>query len=1364
MVKTFTLSTFITVAFTVFLQSFSQGQCTDNNLYYTDVTTSTNGQVATASCIYAGEYATASVCTGVTYTFAMCNSPWDSQITLFDNAGNYLAYDDDGCTNGLGGSNLVWNATFTGVVRIVVDLYNCQTNTTCAVLTNTQTGTCVAACANNNVLYNVNATPTGAGNTVTVTNMYGGEYVNVNVCNGATYTFSSCTAIYDTQLSLYTPAGTLLVADDDGCGTFAGPSTMTWTSNMTGTVRLLLDQYPCVSNTTNTTISITQNTACSAACAFTNVTSSFLGCVGSQANVQFTPTFTGTCTIAGIWINAAGAGWEYLDLSASNFTSGSAIGLYLNLSNTAYQYYFQLSNGALSQTYTYTTGLCEEAACANNNVLYNVNATPTGAGNTVTVTNMYGGEYVNVNVCNGATYTFSSCTAIYDTQLSLYTPAGTLLVADDDGCGTFAGPSTMTWTSNMTGTVRLLLDQYPCVSNTTNTTVTITQNTACVVACAFTNVTSASLGCTGTQESVVFTPTFTGGCTIAGIWMNAGGAGWTYLDLAASNYTSGSAINLLLNFDNTNYQYYFQLSSGVLSLTYNITTGNCDNPTLCFNLLLNYTNTGCQVVGSSSTPSGTLIPQYTGTCNVQSVFSSVNGEAFTSIDVSAYGFISGSAMNFYFNVQNANYEVYYVLSDGSISPSVFFTTDGCGSGETICDCSGTQLPYEATSWLGDGFLDDGTYFWNNNPELPVNFNCATWGFDCGDQLPVEFFSYDPYGVCSGEAPPSNGCVDEFCYSIDLDVATDCHPDEIQVQILNADGNIVFTADSSDFIVLAENLYSFNMCLPAGCYTFIIYDSFGDGMNSTDCLTIGYSGIYDYSSMNYIAFVDGDAYTTVYAEEFCVGQQTECTALELFIQPAPCYPSGVGNEMLPTVGYEFDFGGACTVQSIYYSVNGSAFTMLDVSANGWGSGDQGNLYYLQPNSSYVIYYVTDDGATSFLYNFTTGNCSNEVTICDCSGTQHSIGVTSWLGDGYADNGFYQWAGQNVNFNCATWGYDCGDIAGSPALDPYQVCLGQLPPSNGCTPVAIIGCTDPTALNYNPSATVNDGSCIYNLQVGCTNPAACNYSITAVIDNGSCEFLTCAGCTDPTATNYNPSATIDNGSCIYTAIPGCTNATALNYNSVATVDDGSCIFSCIWPTVTYNAHCVQGDLNNFYITVTVSTLGNGSPYTLTNSYNNQQLTVAATGTFAMGPYPNSTPVTLLVSSNGLNCMTNSQPQSVNCNITGVYGCTDPTALNYNPAATIDDGTCIYTGVAEAEMQHFRLYPNPSREFVILVNNGSTPLVNVRIFDGTGRMIKTEQLIINSGSSHNMQLSDLAQGNYIIEIMSEKNVEHHTLIIQK
>jgi len=58
---------------------------------------------------------------------------------------------------------------------------------------------------------------------------------------------------------------------------------------------------------------------------------------------------------------------------------------------------------------------------------------------------------------------------------------------------------------------------------------------------------------------------------------------------------------------------------------------------------------------------------------------------------------------------------------------------------------------------------------------------------------------------------------------------------------------------------------------------------------------------------------------------------------------------------------------------------------------------------------------------------------------------------------------------------------------------------------------LGCTSPTACNYNPAATQDDGSCVSNRPEcdnpcdyisGCTNPESCNFNINATCDDGSC----------------------------------------------------------------------------------------------------------------------------------------------------------------------------------------------------------------------------------------------------------------------
>ena len=81
--------------------------------------------------------------------------------------------------------------------------------------------------------------------------------------------------------------------------------------------------------------------------------------------------------------------------------------------------------------------------------------------------------------------------------------------------------------------------------------------------------------------------------------------------------------------------------------------------------------------------------------------------------------------------------------------------------------------------------------------------------------------------------------------------------------------------------------------------------------------------------------------------------------------------------------------------------------------------------------------------------------------------------------------------------------------------------------------ILGCTDSTAINYDPSANVDDGSCIPTV-FSCMDTLACNFSASANVDDGSC--LTAYGCTNPTACNYDSTATCDDGSCL--TVFGCT----------------------------------------------------------------------------------------------------------------------------------------------------------------------------------------------------------------------------------
>ena len=118
------------------------------------------------------------------------------------------------------------------------------------------------------------------------------------------------------------------------------------------------------------------------------------------------------------------------------------------------------------------------------------------------------------------------------------------------------------------------------------------------------------------------------------------------------------------------------------------------------------------------------------------------------------------------------------------------------------------------------------------------------------------------------------------------------------------------------------------------------------------------------------------------------------------------------------------------------------------------------------------------------------------------------------------------------------------------------------------LVVEGCMDTYACNYNSSANTDDGSCYNNnLGCGCDEPAPelyydCDNNCLVDADNDNvCDELEIPGCTNPSAINYNPNATDENGSCDYIVIEGCTNPDACNYDLLATEDDGSCDYSCL-----------------------------------------------------------------------------------------------------------------------------------------------------------------------------------------------------------
>ena len=241
-------------------------------------------------------------------------------------------------------------------------------------------------------------------------------------------------------------------------------------------------------------------------------------------------------------------------------------------------------------------------------------------------------------------------------------------------------------------------------------------------------------------------------------------------------------------------------------------------------------------------------------------------------------------------------------------------------------------------------------------------------------------------------------------------------------------------------------------------------------------------------------------------------------------------------------------------------------------------------------------------------------------------------------------------------------------------------------NECIPV-VTGCMDPVAYNYNPLANTNT-ICYYN--PGCTNPGYLEYytqGFVAGIDDGSCNIIAIFGCMDAGAFNYDPTANVSNGGCV-PVILGCMNELAFNYNPNANTPD-TCIpliYGCTDPTMfNYCDTCNtdDGSCEPYVFGCTDSIMFNFNPlanadngscipfiYGCTDpsmlNYNSQ----ANTEDFSCIPY-----VYGCMDSLALNYDSLANTDNGSC-IEVVMGCMDPNAYNYEPAANVNDTlSCLY-----------------------------------------------------------------------------------------
>jgi hypothetical protein len=142
----------------------------------------------------------------------------------------------------------------------------------------------------------------------------------------------------------------------------------------------------------------------------------------------------------------------------------------------------------------------------------------------------------------------------------------------------------------------------------------------------------------------------------------------------------------------------------------------------------------------------------------------------------------------------------------------------------------------------------------------------------------------------------------------------------------------------------------------------------------------------------------------------------------------------------------------------------------------------------------------------------------------------------------------------NYSTAS-GISVSSTIGEPMVNTFTT-TGFILTQGFQQPSISYGCKDSIATNYNPLATIDDGSCTYCM-FGCMDTTQFNYNPLATCDDGTCIPII-YGCTDSAAINYYSAANTNNGTCVYCTY-GCIDPTATNYNLAATCDDGSCIYA-------------------------------------------------------------------------------------------------------------------------------------------------------------------------------------------------------------
>lgn len=435
-----------------------------------------------------------------------------------------------------------------------------------------------------------------------------------------------------------------------------------------------------------------------------------------------------------------------------------------------------------------------------------------------------------------------------------------------------------------------------------------------------------------------------------------------------------------------------------------------------------------------------------------------------------------------------------------------------------------------------------------------------------------------------------------------------------------------------------------------------------------------------------------------------------------------YLEGFPNDPLTSQPYTVQLSPGLAINASFGDPQGSEFSTND-GAYYIGDGISGPT----ENNRVLIGQFTTDGEFSFILNLQlrAPDTSDKLYVAKSPvGDEIHFPGLSYPEPGYGGClntdacNYNENAAYNIHEQCVFPAENCIECNGDGTWDSIDVNNNNI---LDCKEV--LGCTDPSACNYNINANVDDGTCIYPLEncVECLYDGYGNPIGYKTVDTDEDGVLDCEevpGCTTEDACNFDPLATDDDGSCLIPAEgcevcdgdtikiidenadgiadclenPGCTNQEACNYDALATYDDGSCLIPDQCNVCEENKLVLVDDNNDGYCD-----FGCTNP----DACNYNIYSILDDGSCL---FPDSCHICvdgdlMVIDKNNNGICDLNDPDYI-------PGCKSSTACNYNVNATVDDGSCVEPVVDCIKCEVDMFGKKTGRWDTIDVNNNNIP----------------------------------------------------------